>query len=193
MEYFILYHQKADRYCGILKRPADMQFKAPPARGKRAGDRYQDGQKFQMAPEIPGTEVPDVIRNAVRYLMVSARMKSLLEEHATAEIEFLRFTLLDHQGQVAKDDCYLANVLGTVDCVDMERTEGTVGETRKGVRIERLRKLYLRDEAVDPGRNIFRIAPMPAVIVVREDLKAALEAAQITGAEFFPMGADVRI
>jgi hypothetical protein len=170
-----------------------MQFKAPPARGKRAGDRYQDGQKFQMAPGIPGTEVPDVIRNAVRYLMVSARMKALLEEHATVEIEFLRFTLLDHGGQVARDDCYLANVLGTVDCVDMERSEGTVGETRKGVRFERLTKLYLREDAIDTQRNIFRITPMPAVIVVREDLKAALEEAQITGVEFFPMGAEVRI
>ena len=137
--------------------------------------------------------MPDVIRNAVRYLMISGRVKSLLEEHATAEIEFLRFTLLDHQGQVASDDCYLANVLGTVDCVDMERSEGTVGETRKGVRFERLTRLHLRDEAVDPQRNIFRITPMPAVIVVREDLKAALEDVQITGAEFFPMGAEVRI
>jgi hypothetical protein len=193
LDHFILYHSKDDRYCGVLQRPPEMAVKSPPAKGIRAGDRYEGPQRFQMAPEIPGILVPDVIRNAVRYLMISGRTKSLLEEHATAEIEFLAFHLLDHKGRVASDDCYLGNVLGSVDCVDMERSEGTVGETRKGPRFERLTKLYLREDAIDPERNIFRIAPMPAVIVVREDLKAALEEAEITGAEFFPMGAEVRI
>jgi hypothetical protein len=180
LEHFILYHSKDDRYCGVLQRPSEMAVKSPPAKGIRAGDRYEGPQRFQMAPEIPGILVPDVIRN-------------VLEEHATAEIEYLPFNLLDHKGRVASDDCYLGNVLGTVDCVDMERSEGTVGETRKGPRFERLTKLFLREDAIDPERNIFRIAPMPPVIVVREDLKAALEEAEITGAEFFPMGAEVRI
>jgi hypothetical protein len=40
-----------------------------------------------------GLQVPDVIRNPIRWLIVTERLKSLLEKKAEARIEFLPFRL----------------------------------------------------------------------------------------------------
>lgn len=158
------------------------------------GNEYPVGVKFQMAPEARGTQIGDVIPNAINYLMVSRRMQELLARHATAEIEFLPFTLLNHKGRVASDDLYIANVLGTREWADMERSMGARVTTIEGDRqFEHLRRLYLKDGEVDPHTNIFRVSAMPKLVLVREDLKHLFESEGITGAVFHPLGTKVDI
>ena len=88
------------------------------------GDSYPDGYKFSMSKDMPGIRVPDIINNALGYWMISKKLKELLEHNAAAEIEFLRFTLLNHKRRVSSDRCFIANLVGAVDCVDRERTVG---------------------------------------------------------------------
>jgi hypothetical protein len=158
------------------------------------GDEYPAGVKFQMAPEARGSQIGDVIPNAINYLMVSSRMKELLARHATAEIEFLRFALVNHKGRIASDDLYIANVLGTREWADMERSMGARVTTPEGERkFEHLRRLYLKDGEIDPRINVFRVSAMPKLVLVREDLKLLFESEGITGAVFHPVGTKVDI
>jgi hypothetical protein len=195
VSYFIFQDDEAqEEYCHIWRYPKGMPLIHRPSLGMSLGAEYPEGLNFHMAPEVPATRISDVITNTLGYLMVSARLKELLSRHATAEIEFLRFTLLNHKGRVASDECYIVNVIGTRDWADMDRSMGARVTTPRGERLfEHLRRLYLRDELIDPRINIFRISAMPKLILVREDLKSLMESEGITGALFHGMGTKIDI
>lgn len=155
-------------------------------------DSYPDGYKFSMSKDMPGIRVPDIINNALGYLMISAKLKELLEKLGTAEIEYLRFTLLNHKRRVASNQCFIANLVGTVDCVDRERTVGDLSALNPG-QFSRIKNLFLQKDKIDPALNLFRIAALPKVIVIREDLKKELEGQGITGARYVELGAKLVI
>ncbi|AKQ63613.1 hypothetical protein A176_000525 [Myxococcus hansupus] len=181
-------------YCQIWKYPSALSNFYKPTVGKPLGTEYPQGLSFQMAPEVSGVRIPDVIPNTLGYLLVSARMNDLLAQHATEPIEFLRFTLLNHKGRPASDECYIVNVLGTRPWGDMERSMGARITAPSGdQQFDRLRRLYLKGEEVDANVNLFRLTMMPRVILVREDLKALMEAQGMTGTAFFPLGTKVDI
>ncbi len=188
--YFLLRWEVLDGYCAIFDFAEGMKQTFKPATGVRMGDAYPQGARFKMAKEERGLKIADVIPNAVGYFMVSAKMKELLEKHSGAEIEFLRFTLLNHRGRVASEDCYIANVIGTRDCVDLEKSDGD----RNALMPQRfmyVRRLVLAEDKVDPQARLFRTTTVPQVMIIRDDLKDILEKEGVTGPTFYPMGTDV--
>ncbi|MCY1043640.1 hypothetical protein OV208_20140 [Corallococcus sp. bb12-1] len=188
--YFILRSEVLDGYCAIFLTPTGMLDIHKPATGVRMGDAYPQGLRFQMAKEEKGLKIADIIPNALGYFMVSARMKALLEQHAGVEIEFLRFTLLNHRGRVAGEDCYIANVIGVQDWVDAEKSDGT----RKASNPNRflfLRRLVLDNDKLDPEIRLFRTVTVPRLPIVRQDFKELLEREGMTGPTFYPVGAEV--
>ncbi|WP_434391784.1 imm11 family protein [Melittangium boletus] len=195
MSYFILQGDDTNgEYCQIWKFPSGMPHIHRPSCGIGFASDYPEGMTFSMAPEVPAIRVADVIPNTFGYLLVSGRLKELLAQHATEPIEFLTFTLLNQRGRVASKDCYIANVLGTRDWADIDKSVGARFTTPEGTRqFNRIRRLYLKDEMVIPTVNMFRIAAMPKLILVREDLKALMEAAGMTGAVFHALGTKVDI
>ncbi|RYZ43105.1 MAG: hypothetical protein EOO71_05080 [Myxococcaceae bacterium] len=181
-----------DGYCAIFKRPEGMRDIHKPGLGVRMGDAYPPGLRFQMAKEEKGLKIADIIPNALGYLMVSSRMKGLLEQHAGIEIEFLPFTLLNHRGRVAREDCFIANLIGTQDCVDMARSEGDASEFNPR-RLVFVRRLALDENKVAPEAKLFRTTTVPSIPIVRGDLKDLFEKEGVTGPTFYPMGAEVAL
>jgi hypothetical protein len=190
--YFVLGRDLNPDNCAIYENPGEMENRHYPARGIRMEDSYPDGYKFSMSKDMPGIRVPDIINNALGYLMISAKLKELLEKHATAEIEYLRFTLLNHKRRVASDQYFIANLIGTVDCVDRERTIGDMSALNPG-QYSRIKRLFLQEDKLDPALNLFRIASLPKVILIRDDLKKELEGQGITGAIYCEMGSKLVI
>ncbi|RKH07962.1 hypothetical protein D7V97_20890 [Corallococcus sp. CA053C] len=191
-EYFILEWTVLDGYCAIFSLPEGMPMIHKPARGIRMGSEFPDGLRFSMTKQEPGLKIADVIANAVNYFMVSKRMKELLEQHSGADIEFLRFVLLNHRGRVASEDCYIANVIGMQDCVDMDRSEGD-RDALKPERFMYLRRLVLKEDTLAPEVKLFRTSAVPRLMLVRKDLKAQLEKEGVTGITWHPVGSEVEI
>ncbi|MCP3144987.1 imm11 family protein [Pyxidicoccus xibeiensis] len=191
-DYFILEWDVLDGYCAIFTFPEGMPKIHKPARGIRMGTEYPDGLRFSMTKQEPGLKIADVIANAVNYFMVSKRMKGILEEHSGADIEFLRFVLLNHRGRVASEDCYIANVIGMHDCVDMDRTEGD-RDPMKPARFMYLRRLLLQEDKIPPTAKLFRASAVPRLMIVRKDLKEQFEKEGVTGITWFPVGSEVAI
>ncbi|RKH61866.1 imm11 family protein [Corallococcus llansteffanensis] len=190
--YFILQPQLHEDYAAIGNFPRSMTHIHMPATGVRMGELYKDGQEFNMDEDSTGIQISDVLHNTFGYLMVSSRLKALIEQHAKAEIEFLRFTLINHKKRVESDSCYIVNVIGGKDWVDLDKSEGQFNPAHKN-RYMRVRRLVLKEDAVDPEANLFRVAAAPRLPIVREDFKALLESEQTTGAEFFEVGTPVNL
>ncbi len=191
--YSIMTHPWDDEFCRIFHYPSGLPEIHKPAEGERMGSEFPTGLEFQMAAEAPGLRVGDVIDNALGYLMVSGRMKALLERHASVDIEFLRFTLLNHKGRLASDDCYIVNIIGTLDCVDLKKTKGHLDPMEDNKRFMQLRRLFLDERRIPPHANLFRISPMPTVILLRDDLQSILRQSGMTGFALQEVGSWVEI
>lgn len=192
MDFRILSAKVAPEDCALFEMPRDFPYPILPAEGEPMGERYARRERFRMAAQVPGKRVPDSINNAFGYWMISGRLKSLLEEHSSARIEFLPFTLVNHKGRDEAAACWIANVLERVDCVDPDRTEGTPHALLDG-QLQDIRRLVLDPARIPAELDLFRIAARPRVLIVRDDLRAMLEREQATGVEFLALGSPVRL
>jgi hypothetical protein len=187
-DYFILNAEFTPEYCSIIKCPPSLDDQTwRIADGERMGEHYPPKIRFDMSKEHDGIVVPDFIHNTLHLPMVSGQLKALLEKESGAEIEFLPFTLYNHRGRVAAEGCHIANLLGSLDCVDRRRTEGDESFITPGT-YSGLFRLYLSAEQLPPTAKLFRLASMPSVIIIREDLRALLEQQGISGVEYIAMG-----
>jgi hypothetical protein len=91
---------------------------------------------------------------------------------------------------VASEDCYIANILGTQDCVDMAKSEGDPNAFHPH-RFMFVRRLVLDESKVAPETRLFRTHTVPSVPLVRNDLKELFEKEGVTGPTFYPVGAEV--
>jgi len=178
--FFRLSHPTDKRYCAIFERPDDMPKGVRPTRGRSMEGCYTGPVSFRMSPKEVGIQVPDVIRNAVGYLMVSERMRELLEKHVEgAVVEYLPFVLLNHKKRVAADPCYIVNVIGTIDCGDRANCEGPetpvcaepfdrhVGHARRRARTPQAIVACRGDDAGDVGAVRVSFGRLDVVVVVR--------------------------
>ncbi|HUQ84058.1 MAG TPA: DUF1629 domain-containing protein [Gemmatimonadaceae bacterium] len=191
-EYFVMTAPFEPAFCAIHDHNERLENFPAPAIGESLGAAWPDGLEYRMDKDSKGIEVPDLVPNSLGYTMMSERLKTLIAGRSTAKIEWLRFTLLNHKKRVASDRMWVANVLTIVDCVDREKTVGEPYPARPEWYIS-TKRLSIRPEKVDAALDLFRLGEMPRRIIVRDDLKAAIEREQATGAAFYPMGADVRL
>ena len=191
--YFIFLTSDDPTFCVIKKLPESLdekRWRIP--KGLRMDHRYPSGVRLQMGSGFSGIVVPDMIENLVNYCLVSQKLKDLLESEVKTEIEFLPFMLYNHKGRVARDDCYIVNVIGTEDCVDLSRTEAREDPSVRGTFMS-LRKLYLDDSRINPRAKLFRIQQMPKVMIIRDDLRKVLKEHNMTGIKYVEMGESCRL
>lgn len=190
-DYYVLVRDPDPSFCAIYDTPDDMPNLHFPVDGLPLGSStYQ--YVFDMAADVPGIVVPDVINNTFGYTLISARMRQFLEDRAGAGIEYVPFRLRNHKGRFVDAELYIANVLGSVDCVDRSRTAGRDDPVNPG-RYSKITRLVFDPSRLDPELNLFRLAVRPKYLVLREDLKAAMEAEGLTGAAFLRVGDEVKL
>ncbi|QRK12593.1 hypothetical protein JQX13_22725 [Archangium violaceum] len=186
--YFILESHPSPENCTINKCPEPLDSKKwRIAEGEPMGGHYSPPVRLDMDKSHGGMHIPDFIDNNLHLPLVSGKLKQLLERESNAEIEFLPFMLYNHKGRVACDDCYIANVLGSQDCVDRTRTEGQEDASEPGQYIG-LFRLFLDPARIDPQSRLFRISAKPSVLIIRDDLRALFEQNEVTGARYIAMG-----
>ena len=190
--YFILTAANDLDGCVVDQYPRDMQCIWQPTEGVRVRPLYPSALDFHMSRRMGGKRVSDVLRNTLGYFIVSERMRHLLEAGSTADIEFLPLQLFNHKGRRELQTFFIANVLAVFDCMDPRRSEYEPSALKKGELFE-LRRLHLDTSRIDPRRNIFRLASMPRVIIIREELAHVLQEAGLTGMDLIPMGSAVTL
>ncbi len=186
--YSILRATKDPALCGIQNLPDELYpLSWKLAKGRSVVNQYPPAVQMRMGDRYPGIIVPDFIYNVIACTLVSEAAKELLEQQAQADIEFLPFTLLNHKGRVARERCFIANVLGVVDCVDPARTSATPSKMEKGTYLF-LNKLELDMKKVPERARIMRLKQLPSVMIVHEALRAVLQERGMMGLGFVEMG-----
>lgn len=123
---------------------------------------------FQLADDR-GIKLTDSIPNTLRLLIVSERLKGVLEEKSGAEMEFLPVRLRNQRGRLVPDPYFIANPLGTLECVDTERSRFWRSEIRPD-QVFTFYNLVLDEPKISPDTRLFRLKEQSDLVIVREDL-----------------------
>jgi len=149
---------------------------------------------FQLADDY-GMQLTDSIPNTLNLLIVSEKLKGVLEEKSGAEIEFLPVHLRNHKGRLVAEPYFIANPLGTVECVDRERSQFRTSSIRPD-QVFRFFRLAVDTAKIPPDARLFRLKEQTDLILVRQDLADEILRAGCNGMLFLEMedyGAEFRL
>jgi len=136
--------------------------------------------------EEPLTDMPF----SPNFHLVSPRLRRLLEDLGLGgEVQFLPVRVVGEKSGQEVGVYYVANFLRRIPCLDLEHSIGVEFYGPDWIRPEQRGKIAgvwkaaLRKEAISDAR-LFRVDEWKYIVVVREDVKRAMEEARITGCYF---------
>ncbi|WIG94159.1 DUF1629 domain-containing protein [Myxococcus sp. SDU36] len=143
--------------------------------------------------EGAGDMLTDFIDNPDRVLYVSPRAQDVLASRGLigSAIELLPFVLLDKRGRRVQEPYAIANPLMRVECMDHERSKCR-RRTGAPEQIVEVKLLHVREGMIPEQAQLFRLAELPKLMVVRSDLLAALQEAGLTGLAVHPVGVGIQ-
>ncbi|NOK02202.1 MULTISPECIES: DUF1629 domain-containing protein [Myxococcus] len=137
--------------------------------GVRCEEWFPKGLVFDLSKE-GGSTLTDSIPNTFGMLVVSEKLKGILEQETPADsIEYLPIRLRTPRKKVLTTPYYIANVLGTVACMDAKKSDFSMSSIVK-TQVRRFRRLALNEKKIPKDVKIFRLAEQTSLILVREDL-----------------------
>ncbi|NVJ05697.1 hypothetical protein HUW63_10705 [Myxococcus sp. AM001] len=132
--------------------------------------------------ERAGDMLTDFIANPDTALYVSQSVQKVLADRGLTDsvVELLPFVLLDKRGRRVREQYAIANPLLKVPCLDFERSKyrRTASDPNE---IAEIKVLYIREEAVPSDAQLFRLAELPEMVVLRSDLLEAFQQEGLTG------------
>jgi len=132
---------------------------------------------------LDDTELFDFVDNINDLIIANKKVCDVLVALALPNIEFLPIWLYDHQDHVTSKEYAIVNVLGSVDVIDMEKSEidmDSIIETQ----IYSIDNLVLDYDKIPEDASIFRATTKLDEIFVRDDVKNAMESAGLEGCVF---------
>src|SRR5712691_8714720 len=76
----------------------------------------------RMSKKFPkDVDLSDVIHGAT-LVIVSKRLKEVLDKQKVPKVEYLPIGILNHKGRVASKDYFVLNPLAIVDCIDFDKS-----------------------------------------------------------------------
>ncbi|HYO55097.1 imm11 family protein [Archangium sp.] len=158
--------------------------------------RFRQG--LSLAPEFPMggamqfsslfqqyIKVFDFVTALLPVLVVSSRVRRVLEQLEADNCEFLPVILKDHKGNVASTEHFVLHVLGSQDAIDLERSQYKTGALVED-QIKTMKKLVLAPERIDPKALLFRPSRMRHRFMLHQRLLDAFMAAGLTGLHVYP-------
>ncbi|PTL75619.1 imm11 family protein [Vitiosangium sp. GDMCC 1.1324] len=144
---------------------------------------FPEGLIFDLSKER-GSKLADSIPNTSALLVVSAKLKGILERDTPKDsIEFLSVRLRTPRKKVLDAPYFIANVLGSVACMDAKKSDFRMDSIIKD-QVERFRRLVLQEKKIPKDTKIFRLAESTRLILIREDLGQTIVDEDCTGMIF---------
>lgn len=133
-----------------------------------------------------GIKLSDSIPNRVLLLIVSDKLKHILEAEASCEIEFLPINIVDHEKSPLQADYYIANVLSSIRCMEATTSDFVPSAMDKS-QVHHIKRLVLDESKIPEKANIFRLGEEMDTVLVRGDLANLITSAECNGMRFIDL------
>jgi len=162
--------------------------------GKRCAGWFPKDLIFDLSPDY-GSKLTDSLPNTFHLLVVSEKLKDLLEARLPPEsIEFLSIRVRNPKKKPVDKKYFIANVLTTVACVNKTKSKFVMSSIDKS-QVNYFSRLVLDEKKISEDAKLFRLAEQTALVIVREDLATDILRAKCNGMMFVVMeeyGAEFR-
>lgn len=125
----------------------------------------------------------DFVDNTISLLIVSGKMASVIRKFSGPDVEFIPASIANHKGMISGVGYYVVNFTSLTECVDIPTSKLEFSEAFPG-QVASFTQITLLPSLCENGPPILRMKEKTEVILVREDLKMALESAEISGVNF---------
>lgn len=154
------------------------------AQGRSVKGVYPEAPRIDLSEENPGLRLESFIGNSKRMLVVSSPLRALLEQWCKEqEVEYLPVHIYNHRGRLHADDYSIINPLGTIDCIDLERSDVKMAEGE----VVRVNRIVLSPAKLERHPHLFRVREAPHFYVISEALAEALKAGGFTNVVLEPL------
>ncbi len=150
--------------------------------------RFPDQDKALMFfdSDFPDcTRLYDTLPMLGNLLVANSRVRRVLGDLGVDNVEYLPVRLLNHARESVSDDYCIVHVLGSVDFIDMEKSEVTMSALIKD-RISFIDNLRINYDAIPDDIKLIRASNYSGQLFIHDDLKQAFEAQRIKGYKVFP-------
>ncbi len=161
------------------------------SKGVRMKDNFPPTVEIGI-DEDSGDMLTDIIPNIGMDLIVSEKVKKILESEGLVEsdtLEYLPFVLKGKRGRVVKEQYFFVNSFLKIDCLDREKSDFS---TYSGSdEVCDVNGVYLLLDKVPEKTKLFRLGEYASVILLRSDLVERLNSEGVTGLSVVGMGVDL--
>lgn len=184
MSNYVLWRTRLEpQYCvltNIREVPDYVELK----RGVSRRDGFPEDAYFDMDPDFPKDIVlPENVQNLGGHLVVSNRVKEIVERAQPPRTEYLPVRIHNHKGRIEADDYWIINPFGVEDCIDLDQSDVKWNRLDKTL-ISSCYTLVIDESRIDPGLILFRAKHHPRDVFVHRSLAAELEGSGATGIRF---------
>ena len=173
MKYHVWTSDYNESYAQITKLPPELNDNLWKLhKGISCSDWFPENVTFELSPNS-GIKLTDFIPNVLHFILVSDKLKSILEG-ASGQFEYFPIELLNARGKKVSKPYFLANLVGTLDCLDKQNSEFEMSSMDKS-QVLCFKKLMLDKEKLDDKLNIFRLAEMTQLHIVTRDLAVEIK------------------
>ncbi|NOZ52463.1 MAG: hypothetical protein GXP08_04865 [Gammaproteobacteria bacterium] len=190
--YFILKAEVDHKVCVITEDAEGVVPITDHTSGRTLKGIYPENAELYMDEDHSGMRLLDFVANHLTYLIVSKKVKQVLQQEGVDNIEYWPVLIYDQKKRLASSDYCILNVLGTVDCLDHENSEYD-RSILDPARIQHFDKVVFHEDKVPEDVKIFRLKDREAMIFIRNDLLDALKKNNLKGFEVLRVGENVFI
>jgi hypothetical protein len=180
MNYFVLMTKGPE--AGVIevyppKSPEAWKFQE----GQSLIKQFPKGAAIQFSSNFPDArKLYDFQDNVLSALIISEKVRKVLESLKITNAEYLPVDVKDHKGKVVGKDYAILNLLGTEDAIDMEKGVYRMSNLEED-QIGRIKKFAINEKGIRPGIKIFRCTRKRRLVLINEEVHAAFVKAGLTG------------
>lgn len=153
-------------------------------KGVSRANNFPKNATFRMSNDFPeGVNMEDFLSNHEKLLVVSVKVKNILESEKISQMEYLPIVILDHNGQKVKEEYFIAHTVGLEDCIDTEKTVAVVHPMNAAKFIE-VKKLVIDESKISKGRKLFRMNRYSGIAIFERSLAELIQKEKCTGISF---------
>jgi hypothetical protein len=145
---------------------------------------WPENASYVMDKDRPtDIRLEDCLWNVGRLLVVSEKVKNLLEAEKLKNNEFLPVRIINHKDRPVKESYFILNQIGLQDCIDLERSEYKQNRINPEY-FSIMKRLVIDEGRIEADTRLFRMKKYPKIPIVYRSLAQKLIDAGIIGAEF---------
>lgn len=148
---------KNEDYCFTDNAPKGVMDAYDLSVGTRVADEYPGGigeVTLQLGEDYPGVQPTSFLGNTDSLLIVDRKAAAIIQAHEVGEVEVIPFKLLNHKGRVHSQDYVFLNLVGSVDCLDANRTQRVL---HKDGSLMKITRFVLASAKLRGAPDLFRV------------------------------------